>query len=265
MSEPEDGVVDAARAERSAERHDQHAVVLTAEADRRPRVRAMAGGREHAHLAPHRVAGEHRAAAPCSGTTRHSPSRSGRPIGSRHRERRSARRPRSALATARPRARQARSRSHRERAIRQDARGAPDERRVRSRAASPISRTDIVESEAALDAAARQQRQWETGGRHHGAFDTTFATYIVDRRPVMAALDQRVRDREAGHDVTGGAAARDHGEYSHDHTRVWRATDINMPHAASVTTSDDPPNDKNGNGKPVTGSSPTATPMLMNA
>ena len=35
--------------------------------------------------------------------------------------------------------------------------------------------------------------------------------------------------------------------------------------AAMVTTSDDPPNDTNGSGTPVMGSTPTTAPMLTNA
>ncbi len=38
-----------------------------------------------------------------------------------------------------------------------------------------------------------------------------------------------------------------------------------MPTAAKLMISDDPPAETNGSGMPVTGISPTTTPMLMNA
>ena len=38
-----------------------------------------------------------------------------------------------------------------------------------------------------------------------------------------------------------------------------------MPTAAKLMISDDPPAETNGSGMPVTGMSPTTTPMLMNA
>ena len=115
---------------------------------------------------------------------------------------------------------------------------------------------DVREGDPALDAAARQQRQREPGRRHHRAFDAALAARRSGSTTGHAPRDQCVGDREARHHVPRGATARDDREDSHVHTRVWRATDINMPNAASVTTSDDPPNDRNGSGKPVTGSKP---------
>ena len=38
-----------------------------------------------------------------------------------------------------------------------------------------------------------------------------------------------------------------------------------MPTAAKLMISDEPPAETNGSGMPVTGMSPTTTPMLMNA
>ena len=38
-----------------------------------------------------------------------------------------------------------------------------------------------------------------------------------------------------------------------------------MPTAAKLTINDEPPAETNGSGMPVTGTSPTTTPMLMNA
>ena len=43
------------------------------------------------------------------------------------------------------------------------------------------------------------------------------------------------------------------------------ATLSRMPVAAIVTSSDEPPNDTNGSGTPVTGRMPITAPMLMNA
>ena len=56
-----------------------------------------------------------------------------------------------------------------------------------------------------------------------------------------------------------------HGPSAPVTPRPWRAMFTRMPAPASWSTSADPPNDTNGSGTPVTGSTPTTAPMLITA
>ena len=86
----------------------------------------------------------------------------------------------------------------------------------------------------------------------------------MDRRPVMAAIDELLCERERGIHVTAGPAARDEHVSWRVH-RVWRATLPNIPAANMVNTRAEPPKDTNGSGIPDTGSRPVTAPMLMTA
>jgi len=79
----------------------------------------------------------------------------------------------------------------------------------------------------------------------------------------MTALDQRLRHRNAGQDVTRRTTADHEGERGGiggrptRHQRSWRAMFSRIPDAAMVNTREDPPADTNGNGTPVIGRAPT--------
>ena len=221
-------VVDPARAERAAERHDQDPC------RRRPPQPSTA--RRRARRDRSRVRTSSRTGLPVSTargkvrareTTPHSPCE---PADDRlaARGRRSARRPRSGRATAPQRARRARSRSRRAR--RRHA-GAADRAAVRTRTnarSSPMTAPTLSTREAALDAAAGEQRQREAGVGHEPAFDAAFRADVVDR---VGGGDPRRRalgDRQAGQDVPGGSAARDRPPSSGESERA-------RPSSASLT------------------------------
>ena len=87
---------------------------------------------------------------------------------------------------------------------------------------------------------------------------------IVDR--VVTMRDQCVGDRQRRGHVTAGSATGDHCmDRAAGHARPWRATFTRTPAPTIVQTSAVPPNDTNGKGTPVTGSTPTTPPRLSTA
>ena len=68
---------------------------------------------------------------------------------------------------------------------------------------------DLAHREPPDEAPARQLGQTEAGGGHHAGLDAAGAADVVDRRRVVAPLDQRPAQGQAGHQVAGGAAPGD--------------------------------------------------------
>ena len=89
----------------------------------------------------------------------------------------------------------------------------------------------------------------------------------------MAPRDERGRHGQAGDDVAGGAATGDQRVRGRDALITSRAAgrplvarDVQQQTAAAmITSSDEPPNDTNGNGTPVIGNAPTTAPMFTKA
>jgi hypothetical protein len=157
-----------------------------------------------------------------------------------------------------------------------------EHRRQHQTGGESCQRADVLEGEAAGDAAAREQRQREAGRRDERAVDAPPRTDEVDGVGRVAPSDQRLADGDGGHDVPGGAATGDHGpapahaggavpgaevvlRLVRAGRRACRVTFRSMPTAAIIGTSDEPPEDTNGSGTPVIGNSPTTAPMLMTA
>src|SRR5207244_1380151 len=83
----------------------------------------------------------------------------------------------------------------------------------------------------------------------------------------MSAIDQHLGDGQGGYHVAGCPPAGDDREGGPPGRRLHerRATLARTPAPNMAMTSDDPPNETNGRGTPVTGSSPTTAPMLITA
>src|SRR5262249_45961320 len=88
---------------------------------------------------------------------------------------------------------------------------------------------------------------------------------VVDVLHRVAAVDERFSHTERRHHVARRAAAGDHREcpvvdLAH---RAVRAQPKSRPAAVIDTSSEVPPNDRNGRVRRVTGSMPVTPPMLM--
>src|ERR1700741_2509655 len=99
----------------------------------------------------------------------------------------------------------------------------------------------------------------------------------------VAPLHQRLPDGDGRHDMPSRAATGNDGPDATRRVSHQRAPQrgqllapdppghdclailASMPAPNMAMTSDDPPNDTNGNGTPVTGRRPTTGPMLMTA
>src|SRR5581483_8072427 len=128
---------------------------------------------------------------------------------------------------------------------------------------------EIAQRQPTLDAAAGELVEREAGGRHEPRFHTGGAADEVDRGRLVAPLDERLRDGHAGQQVPAGAAPREDRE-GRPPAHRWNpgavlATLSRIPDAAIVASSDEPPNEMNGSGTPVIGSTPITAPMFTKA
>jgi hypothetical protein len=120
------------------------------------------------------------------------------------------------------------------------------------------------------DAAHVEQAHRVAGGRHHRGLHAPAGADEVDALLRVPGVDDGLGHGEAGHHVACRAAAGDDEQRPAGGVAQWphravRATFSSKPPAAIMTSSDDPPNETNGNVRPVSGIMPTTPPMLMRA